>query len=96
MKEAPTAAAYLANQSTATNAAVIAVEMRRPIAAALNQSQTDGPGLRGGINVRLPDIIKTGDSQYWQLAVECGNTAYCTEFVRQMLGCDTHEATDST
>ena len=62
----PTEAAYLANQRTAANAAVIAVEMRRPSAAALNQSQTDKPGLRGGITpLSSNNIVGTGKSQSW-------------------------------
>ena len=37
----PPEAAYLANQRTAANAAVIAVEMRSPRAIIFNNSQTD-------------------------------------------------------
>jgi hypothetical protein len=51
-KRPPTEAAYLANQSAAANAAVIAVEMKRPIAAALTQSQKDSPVLRRRIASR--------------------------------------------
>ena len=51
---------------TAANAAVIAVEMRRPSAAAFNQSQTDKPGLRGGITPLFNNyIVETDESQYW-------------------------------
>ncbi len=61
-----TEAAYLVNQRNAANAAVIAVEMRRPSAAAFNQSQTDKPGLRGGITpLSNNNIVETGESQYW-------------------------------
>src|SRR5271166_1684108 len=67
-KRPPTEAAYLVNQRNAANAAVITVEMRRPNAAAFNQSQTDSPVLRGGItSAKQHNIAKRSESQIWEI-----------------------------
>jgi hypothetical protein len=57
---------------TAANAAVIAVEMRRPNAAAFNRSQTDVSVLRGGITAaKQHNIAKRSESQIYDGIKTC-------------------------